>query len=245
MRFSTLSVSQFSYCCSGLRRLKLAGKWERVAGGERSMMMMVVVGRRWLLFLLCLHSATEVDIFVLCAFQGGIFIIIPFSACAPLVYRLFRHFSSVCQSWFSLVLMPLIMFRALSVWLSVSGISVYLFFPMPAGRKLASQATPCTQIAANKGKLSAKESCVRLNISFAIPVLRYPEECVWMRKVFTSMIAVHFFGEKKNVYITLLKNKKTKKSKGKDFCKSKYIRKIYFQIWHSREPNKSVRTFQK
>lgn len=197
MRFSTLSVSQFSYCCSGLRRLKLAGKWERVAGGERSMMMMVVVGRRWLLFLLCLHSATEVDIFVLGAFQGGIFIIIPFSACAPLVYRLFRHFSSVCQSWFSLVLMPLIMFRALSVWLSVSGISVYLFFPMPAGRKLASQATPCTQIAANKGKLSAKESCVRLNISFAIPVLRYPEECVWMRKVFTSMIAVHFFGEKK------------------------------------------------
>lgn len=33
MRFSTLSVSQFSYCCSGLRRLKLAGKWERVAAG--------------------------------------------------------------------------------------------------------------------------------------------------------------------------------------------------------------------
>jgi len=46
---------------------------------------MMMMGRRSLLFLLCLHSATEVDIFMLRAFVvGWVYIIIPLG-CAPLV----------------------------------------------------------------------------------------------------------------------------------------------------------------
>jgi len=59
---------------------------------------MMMMGRRSLLFLLCLHSATEVDIFMLRAFVvGWVYIIIPLRM-RPFSPRLFRRFSSVCQS---------------------------------------------------------------------------------------------------------------------------------------------------
>jgi len=121
MRFSTLSGPQFSYCCSGLRRLNLGGKLETGCGEVDDDDDGAAFAFIFIVSPLC-HRSRH---FYAACFCGGVGVYYHPPRMRPFSPRLFRRFSSVCQSWFSLVLMPLIMF---GVCLCLESLSIW-FFP--------------------------------------------------------------------------------------------------------------------